>query len=191
MLSCSDSYAGALPPSNGPYPAPQGPSGSFFFHMLPYIEQANLYNMVQAGQPMPDTPVNTYIAPADPRNPNLNSTISYCTNGTVFMNNPRMPQSFPNGTSCSICVMERSGMDGTHKWTNTNNVLGSPGNTPSFPQIGADPSAYQDGSPQAFTSAGCGVLLADGSVRFITTKQQTAWKYACDPTKPSNPPPDW
>ncbi len=191
MHSSGDSNGGLLPPSNGPYPGDWGPNGSFFFHLLPYVEQDYLYSSVLGGQPMPDTPVLTYVAPADSRNPANNSTISYCTNGTVFMNKPNMPGTFINGTSNSICVMERSGLDGAHKWTNTNNVLGSPGNPPAFPQIGASPPAYVDGSPQGFTSAGCAVLLADGSVRTIKAETPSTWKWACDPTNIANAPPDW
>jgi hypothetical protein len=191
MFNCSDMHGGDLPPSNGPFPGDQGPNGSFFFHLLPYVEQNNLYTAAKVGTPQPDTPVKTYMAPADSRNPAINSTISYCTNGTVFLAKPNLPRTFVNGTSCSICVMERSGLDGAHKWTNTNNVLGAPGSPPAFPQINASPSSYTDGTPQGFLSTGCNVMIADGSVRAIKAESPNTWKWACDPTNQNNPPPDW
>jgi hypothetical protein len=193
MHSASDSMNGALPPSNGPY---SNRSGSFFYHILPYVEQANLYNSVPPGDvnaaPV-EAPVRTYVAPADKRNPGTNGTISYCTNGTVFMNSPHMPGSFQSHAAANvICVMERSGMDGAHKWNNTNNVLGSPGSPPPFPQLGADPPAYQEGSPHAFDGNNCAVMLGDGSVRTFTKGHQRAWAWGCDPADPqTNPPPDW
>ena len=91
----------------------------------------------------------------------------------------------------TICIMERSGLDGAHKWTNANNVLGAPGNPPPFPQIGVAPAAYADTSPQGFTSSGCVVGMGDGSARVITNMQQNAWKWACDPANKSQVPADW
>jgi Protein of unknown function (DUF1559) len=183
MQNCADTNRGELPPSNGPY---MGKSGSFFYHLLPFVEEEMLY------QAPGDSPVKTYIAPADPRNAATNSTISYCTNGTVFLNKPQMPKSFPNGMSNAICLMERSGLDGAHKWTNMNNVLGSPGNPPSFPDLGIAPSAYAEGSPQGFVGGICNVALADGSVRPITASlNPNTWKWACDPASKGSPPPDW
>jgi hypothetical protein len=189
MLSCSDSNLGALPPANGTYPPGGQKSGSFFYHLLPYLAQGNLYLV----DPPPEVAVKTYVAPADARNPGTNGTISYCTNGTVFTNSPRFPQSFMfHGTANVICVMERSGMDGAHKWNNTNNVLGTPGSPPPFPQFGADPPAYLEGSPHALNGHTCQVLLGDGSARAIAKTQPAGWKWACDPADPQvNPPPDW
>jgi hypothetical protein len=189
MMACGDS-TGQLPPANGPFPpGGGGKPGSFFYHLLPYLE----YNNVYAMQPTPEVAIKPYIAPADKRNPGNNGTISYCTNGTAFTSSPRWPTSFINhGTANVICVMERSGMDGAHKWNNTSNVLGEPENPPPFPQFGADPSAYQEGSPHALNGTACMVLLGDGSGRSIEKSQQAAWKWACNPAAPQvNPPPDW
>jgi len=196
MHTAALNMGGPLPPSNGPYPAGSNQSGSFFYHLLPYVEQGNLYNSIPPGdvnaRPV-EAVVRTYVAPADKRNPGTNGTISYCTNGTVFMNSPHMPGSFQSHTPANvICVMERSGMDGAHKWNNTNNVLGSPDSPPPFPQLGADPPAYLEGSPHAFDGSVCSVLLGDGSVRVFGKGQQRAWAWGCDPTDPqTNPPPDW
>jgi hypothetical protein len=187
MLTCSESNLdGSVPPSNGEY---RRFSGSFFYHLLPYVEQGNLY----IADPLPDMPVMIYVAPADARNHSTDGTISYCTNGTVFMNGPRFPHSFKShGAGNVICVMERSGMDGAHKWNNANNVLGTPGSPPPAPQFGADPPAYLEGSPHAFDGSVCSVLLGDGSIRTFGKGQQRAWAWGCDPADPqTSPPPDW
>jgi hypothetical protein len=79
-----------------------------------------------------------------------------------------------------------------HKWTNTNNVLGTPGQPPPFPQLNTAPLAYVEGSPQGFVSGSCNVALADASVRPITSSlNPNTWKWACDPSSESSPPPDW
>src|SRR6516165_3397113 len=47
-INCADAHQGLLPPGLGlypiPLPSPSNGSGSVFFHILPYAEQANLYN---------------------------------------------------------------------------------------------------------------------------------------------------
>jgi prepilin-type N-terminal cleavage/methylation domain-containing protein/prepilin-type processing-associated H-X9-DG protein len=77
---CNDQH-GKLPPADGWYPSP-GPAansgwGTLFFHLLPNIEQDNLYKSSYATPPQPDPPayygtrvdqtvVKTFICPADP-----------------------------------------------------------------------------------------------------------------------------
>ena len=154
--------------------------------MLPFIEEHGLY------QSKADLPVRNYILRYDPRNPGTDSTISYCTNGTLLsQSQPRLPGSFGGRTSNIVVVMERSGMDGAHKWTNSNNVLGTPGNPPPFPQFGVSPAEYLESSPQGFTWDRCVIGLGDGSARTITTSQKNGWPWACDPADKSQPPSDW
>ena len=174
---------GEIPPSYGDFPSVNPRSGSYFYHLLPYIEYGHLYNSPS------DLPVKTYITQTDTRNPGINATISYCSNGTLLSGKPHFPTSFGGRTSSIICVMERSGMDGAHKWTTRNSYLGAPGSPPPFPEIGIDPGKYADGSPQGFTSAGCIVGFGDGSARLITNNENTSWKSFCDPNGP--PPLGW
>jgi hypothetical protein len=179
---------GDIPPVYGEFPAGSGQTGSFFYHLLPYLWDAplNLYNFPR------DVPVSTYIHPADPWNPGTNSTISYASNGTLLNGKPRLPSSFGGRTSGMIVVMERSGLGGAHKWINTNNSLGVPDSPPPLPQFGVSPLAYLDGSPQALTSAGCQVGMGDGSARMVSQASATAgWSWACDPTDTRNQPSGW
>jgi len=72
---------GALPPTN------TGNAGAinfgFFTHLLPYIEQQNVYNdvnVVAGKQPAVNTPIKTYIAPADTYNATTKQLTSYAPN---------------------------------------------------------------------------------------------------------------
>src|SRR3954452_6313664 len=48
LINCADTYKGKLPPSVGLYPsngspAPQNGDGGLLLHLLPFIEQKNVY----------------------------------------------------------------------------------------------------------------------------------------------------
>jgi prepilin-type N-terminal cleavage/methylation domain-containing protein/prepilin-type processing-associated H-X9-DG protein len=112
-VDCSDTYSGKMPPGVGDYPqaypagCPQDAFGSAFFHILPYIEQDNLYKACLVGPTVDpwrlpsggyyswssnayNQPVKTYICPSDYTNPNGTSgagnwaTTSYAYNHQVF-----------------------------------------------------------------------------------------------------------
>jgi prepilin-type N-terminal cleavage/methylation domain-containing protein len=75
-----------------------------FSRILPYLEQP---------RPRKDGPpqvVSVYISPADPSTrtqlANGDAVTSYAINGQVFINNPRMPLSFGDGTSNTIAFAE-------------------------------------------------------------------------------------
>jgi len=176
-----------IPPASGEFPVGSKKTGSFFYHLLPNLGGGSL------PAPVGDAPVKTYIAPADTRNPGTNATVSYASNAT-FLTIGGQPKLTNGGrTASTLIVMERSGMDGAHKWNNPNTThLGGQNGVPPFPQLGAAPAAYQDGSPQGFMPAGCEVLMLDGSARTITASHSGAWRSLCDPM--SNPAPlplDW
>src|SRR5262249_54815476 len=102
--AASNSITGNIPPAFGSFNG--SASQSFFFSLLPYIEQANLASSGGSG------PVKTYIASADPNNNGTSSAISYGCNGVLLAGNPRMPASFGGRTSGIIVVFERSAMSG-------------------------------------------------------------------------------
>jgi len=133
--NCHDQL-GKLPPLAGTFPANNG-YGPLFFHLLPYVEQNDLYkssldatdnglyvwiNNVQRGQ------VKTFICPQDNSQlpPHLYqdwlATASYAANAQVFAaaaNNPqwgditslqgaaRIPATFQDGTSNTMMYAER------------------------------------------------------------------------------------
>jgi prepilin-type N-terminal cleavage/methylation domain-containing protein len=113
-INCADTHQGKLPGDAGAYPtfisggAPNNGDGGVFFHLLPYIEQQNLYNSTlgpgggsnRNGPPsMPTysqwnsgqltaTYVKSYICPSDPTLGTQswvgNAVSSYAFNGQVF-----------------------------------------------------------------------------------------------------------
>jgi prepilin-type N-terminal cleavage/methylation domain-containing protein len=116
-VDCADGHRGLLPCGLGLYPNRNGSQnngdGSVFFHILPYVEQQNLYNscLVPVGgapgddgrnagfypyysawnatwNPPNPTVVQIYICPSDPtqdQNPGTSTTkTSYGYNGMVF-----------------------------------------------------------------------------------------------------------
>jgi prepilin-type N-terminal cleavage/methylation domain-containing protein len=127
-VNCSDTYGGLMPTGMGMYPThgqtwggnpeawrdvPNSGYGSTFFHILPFVEQDNLYKQSigggagWAGGPQTyscwaggagtgtgdiiDRPVKTYICPSDPTNSDGKQgggswgTTSYAYNHQLFM----------------------------------------------------------------------------------------------------------
>jgi prepilin-type N-terminal cleavage/methylation domain-containing protein len=163
--NCNDAY-GRLPPQFGWFPNwRSGGFGTLFFHMLPFVEQQNLYNTAyippggiiydpaanydevpgipgtydsrsdgdSAGISLGETDVKTYICPADPSVQLVKlrwgwsggsyagnfqvfgaslpyvSTSSDTTNVHNWMGSPRLPATFPDGTSYTILFAEKYG----------------------------------------------------------------------------------
>jgi prepilin-type N-terminal cleavage/methylation domain-containing protein len=135
-INCADTYGGRLPPSIGLYPTTMEGSGQsdggLFFHILPYVEQDNLFkstystpltggrNGPYAGYSQWNIPgnarVKTYVCPADPtNNDNFGPRASYGINGQVFRYNYQgwtaglstYPASITDGTSNTIFFTEK------------------------------------------------------------------------------------
>src|SRR5207237_5530745 len=82
-INCSDTFKGLMPPGLGTYPSrrvnPGNGQGGLLFHILPFLEQANLYksslgtdgrnnnySTYSAWNVQNKTVVPTYICPSDP-----------------------------------------------------------------------------------------------------------------------------
>jgi prepilin-type N-terminal cleavage/methylation domain-containing protein len=143
LHDCASGSGDRLPPSYGAFPA-NGPRGSLFCFLLPYIEQDNVYNQYNPGPggtfavstgtppvvgPIP-VAIKTYVAPSDTTN--LASTqglTSYASNWLVFTGTgASLTASFPDGTSNTVILMERFAL--ANQFTTT----GSPPTTTSTPQ---------------------------------------------------------
>ncbi|HMF16229.1 MAG TPA: DUF1559 domain-containing protein [Gemmataceae bacterium] len=86
-------------------------SGMALFHaLLPYVEQGNLLSsfatVTSSGKNRYVVPL--YLSPADPmQNDQRNSSpVSYAWNAQAFYHNPRLPQTFQDGTSNTIALAE-------------------------------------------------------------------------------------
>jgi len=129
---------GVCPNSVGNFPSVAGPFASVFFHMLPDIEQDNIYQLNKTpiatgpGAVLIGTPIKTFCAPLDASNPANQYWCSYASNAAVFglctgasasASNPpasynggttRYPATFgTKGTSNTIIFMERFAMTGS------------------------------------------------------------------------------
>jgi prepilin-type N-terminal cleavage/methylation domain-containing protein len=200
-------YNTQLPPSYGAFLA-NGPYGSLFDFMLPYIEQQNIYNQYNPGpggyfgglnangvpNPIPLV-VKPYIAPADPTN-NTNSMpglTSYASNYLVFGSSGAMlPATFTDGTSNTVIFMERyaQSSSGAHYWSSVNNYIVA--TTTSGFQIAPPQSSANEALPQGCSTAAMMVGLADGSVRPVTSGVSPyTWYLACYPNDGQPMPSDW
>jgi prepilin-type N-terminal cleavage/methylation domain-containing protein len=106
MVNCADTFKGQLPPGIGLFPggfgAPRNGDGGCLFHLLPYLEQKDMY-METLSQPEPTADRNngqptysqwtlqsqqvilsTYQCPSDPTSTGAGLT-SYVHNGQVFL----------------------------------------------------------------------------------------------------------
>jgi prepilin-type N-terminal cleavage/methylation domain-containing protein len=115
---------GLLPPAAGTWTGTSGPNGSLFAHLLPDIEQDNLYKKyvqgtVNGAKSFQDATesVKTYNAPLDASNPGTVASpglTSYASNGAVFGvtdgGTARFPAQFnAKGTSNTVIFFERFG----------------------------------------------------------------------------------
>jgi hypothetical protein len=196
----SNTTNGVIPPSYGVFPPgnPKGEAG-FFTHLLPYIDQINLYKTWTDNATATD-PVKTYNAPTDPNNPGTNALISYGSNATVFTvkGNPRLPNSFGGRTSGVIMIFERTAKSEA-TWSNDRSYLtetaeatvNGPGKTgPEFARA-AHWTNY-DKQATALTPAGCMVAMGDGSARTVTEANAAAgWAWAMNPNNANAQPSGW
>jgi hypothetical protein len=187
---------GRLPPAVGTFPGANGPNATVFYHLLPFIEQQNYYNLYQMDPTkIPETAViRTYCSPLDPSNDCKAALCSYAANAAVFgmMNggSARFPASFNvKGTSNTILFFEHYARpvvkaDGTtvsNYWYSPSTALytgaldfGNPNawqaiKNPQFnvPYDGDDPRP-DNGTAHGFVTDKLLAGLADGSVRVLT-----------------------
>jgi prepilin-type N-terminal cleavage/methylation domain-containing protein len=136
-IHCADTHGGTLPPGDGLYPNAFPSDGnsyaSVFFHILPFIEQANAYNAtLQPTDPhggngnhttyspfwnVLNANVKTYVCPSDPSqggNSGWNSGLSsYAYNAQVFPidwnGRRKFPGGISDGTSNTVFFTEQRG----------------------------------------------------------------------------------
>jgi prepilin-type N-terminal cleavage/methylation domain-containing protein len=111
MNTAALNFQSQLPPSLGYYPKGGAVLGTVFYHLLPFMEEENIYN-AYAAQPFTSallaTNIKTYIARLDPSNTGGGLT-SYAANGLIFQQGGlNIPAAFTTkGTSKTVTFMER------------------------------------------------------------------------------------
>lgn len=112
------------------------PLANFFFHILPYIEEGDIYTAFITS---PFTPafqytVKTYIAPNDPTNGPGKGLTSYAVNGLMMKPGALMPAHFgAKGTTKSVILMERYAIVGNPNLPTYGVLVGSP--SPPYPTL--------------------------------------------------------
>jgi hypothetical protein len=188
---CASALDGLIPPAVGNF---SGKDGTFFFHILPYIEHENLwkaYNMQGV--------VRTYYNPLDLSHPGNKPWTSYAVNSAVFGVWPKDPARFPNvfglkGSSQTIIVMERFAVAGgdVHAWADLTEGATYLDGPATFVEIGVKPEQARNDTAHAMTPSGCQVALADGSTRTISANiSRETFRWVCDPKAEPAPPSDW
>jgi prepilin-type N-terminal cleavage/methylation domain-containing protein len=216
----ADTHDGALPPADGLWRPFAGGTvkATLFFHLLPYIEQDNLYRQYQAAPQTALVPVKTFIAPGDRTTDGTAPVTCYASNHLLFeAPGPRLPASIPDGTSNTIMIIERysrgyvyppGGTPIVHIWSQVGYTTPPPeivsgytwicpGGPPTYPAeavVQANPAekdAYE-GNPQGFSAAGALAGLADGTVRLVSSSvSPRTLYYALKPDDGQPMPPDW
>ncbi len=124
-INCADQHQGKLPPSVGLYPSNGQPAagngdGGIFLHILPYIEQNNLFQASsvtpepndrnggmqtysQWTAPIQNSRVKSYVCPSDATNrDSLGPRSSYGPNGQT------LPRQLPNGAATACLTTRRT-----------------------------------------------------------------------------------
>jgi prepilin-type processing-associated H-X9-DG protein len=228
-INAADTYQGRLPPLAGYFPAdpagavvpPSDGHGTLFFHILPFIEQENLYKSgfdpqgklysAWTGEVYSKL-VPTYLCNADTSGGETHlhdgwlATSGYAGNFQVFGNpgantmdgKGRYPASIQDGTSNTIFFAERHQVCGgvPNAWAYDGE---SSSWVPAFAHASAEkfqamPSEGQCDPSRAQSphAGGINVALGDGSVRFVSEKvSPQTWWYACTPAGGEVLGPDW
>jgi prepilin-type N-terminal cleavage/methylation domain-containing protein len=128
----NDTYSQRLPPVTGAFPAGSANTGTVFYHLLPFIEEGNLYkastdaagvssasNTVTGVAPpirAYGIVIKTYLCPSDGSAPPGNghglgleffATANYAANPLAFVPGAGIPRTFGDGTSNTILFVEQ------------------------------------------------------------------------------------
>ena len=194
-----------LPPVVGSFPVMNEKKGTLFFHILPFIEEVNVYQEAEGdvtrkgrlGGPAYSMIIPTFLNPKDKSAPPNNrykgwlATTSYAANWMVFGHTDggtaSIPRTFPDGTSNTLVFAERYqmcngspcawGYSSLYTWAPMFGYYskGKFQNAPTQEQCNPE-------LPQAIDPAGIQVALADGSARLIHERiSSETWWNAIDP----------
>jgi type II secretory pathway pseudopilin PulG len=206
MHNINDAYA-KLPPVAGPFPAGNKSYGTYFYHILPFIEQQPLWqkgnNYVWKNGTY-SNPIRTYICPADASSPpngkykDWLATCNYAANWQVFgKGGARIPATFQDGTSNTIVFTERYqmcndtpcawGYPGVYYWSPMFAYYSHGKFQPEPTQKKCNPALAQ-----SVHATGIPVGMADASVRHVSNNlSPQTWWYACTPNGGETLGADW
>jgi prepilin-type processing-associated H-X9-DG protein len=216
MMNAADTHEQLMPPLAGYYPQPKEAEnnglGTLFFHILPYIEQDNVYqnSKDKDGNKMYSVwnygtaaqRIKTYVCPTDFSNKdalfeNWLALTSHAANFMVFGDpqaenrlegRGKFPASIPDGTSNTIFFTERYQLCNGEPtaWGYAGDSVRAPGYGlygPVFFQVRPTLAGCEPGTPQSPHAGGINVGLGDGSVRFVSSGLSwETWRAATTPS---------
>lgn len=191
----------SLPPGLGYWPGANA-YGTYHFHLLPYLEQGNLYQQSYyagfyfvANNGVYSQPVSTYVCPLDPSAPsdgqaqdlvgNTWGVATYAVNVQVVcavsstgsitssQRNAQIPGSFPDGTSNTLLLTEKYAQC-------FNNYYPSGGTYWGYYYTGSSLQPYHPGYEISWNSYSFGPAS-----KFLV--QPRPYNGGCDPTMASSP----
>jgi type II secretory pathway pseudopilin PulG len=215
MMNCADTHEQNMPPLSGLYPNLEeregNGRGTLFFHILPYIEQDQLYqsSLDKDGTKMHSVwnngtyarIIKTYVCPSDPsgREPLYEgwlATSNYAASFEVFGDENaenrlgaihKFPAFITDGTSNTIIFTERYQMCNGEPtaWGYAADSDRAPGfnmRGPTDFQVTPTPKECETGNPQSPHPGGINVGMGDSSVHFVSRSVSwTTWRAACTP----------
>ena len=209
---CANVYQGKLPPGRANFfpsmmLAPQTGYGPCLFHLLPFIEQDNLYkaSLVTAGStPIfaswkgAGTAIKVYLGPGDPTADLPSDHTSYLASGLALpRTGARLPASFPDGLSNTIVFAEGYGRAiGSHsevverRWWD--DAIWTPSLTGVPYQVTPTAETASARLPQSLSPSGLQVAMGDGGTRLVKLGCSSKTFYeACTPSGGEIPGDDW
>jgi prepilin-type N-terminal cleavage/methylation domain-containing protein len=199
LHSAASNYNDQMPPAEGGYPTSAAqPNTTLFVHVLPYIEQENLYRQGTAQWQV--TPVKTYQGPGDVTVVPNSAMLSYSSNFLAFgRSGANLKSTFVDGTSNTIALFERYARTTTNPqrlYANLGVTAVATATTPEAGhtyisslltstqplQIRPAVNAAIETSAQGLSAGTALVGLADGSVRGVNQSiTPQTWHFAMTP----------
>jgi len=212
--SCAGNNNNRLPPVYGIFNAPAGSgSATVFVHLMPFMEQDNLYTQIKGTLSATGTypydgtatPWKVLYAPLDKSGTGTDSNTSYCANGAVASATPAI--SAIAVAANPLCMWTPS----TKPMPTCFYTKGSSNTVLFFERFASSNGAYTgktcylDGTvlanaPTPFTQAGVQASMGDGTVRTFNTSQLTtapsgstvtSFQWGCSAQSAASPPSDW
>jgi prepilin-type N-terminal cleavage/methylation domain-containing protein len=200
---------GRLPPMWGQNPEGSGPLGSLHYHLLPYIEQDNLYRQANGYGPNDwQAVVPVYTTTMDNTAPtgiafgwgvaNLAGNFQVFGRGPTGWNGGLSIQRISDGSSNTIFFATKYGQCGYggSLWAYGNwnwaymAMFAYAAQDP--PQVMPTVAQCNPALAQGFSASGAMVAMGDGSCRSISSGiNPLTWWYACTPTGGETLPNDW
>lgn len=165
-----------LPPVDSNYPGTEkSPQGTVLFHLLPFMEQQNVYKMHADSNEFKDGKsmrIGMLLCPSDPSTPPTFPPSNYSPNYQVFGNEAggkQTIQGIRDGTSTTLAFSERRGtcIDGGGSWSKRDPKFGAWVKSTAVFQSEINPPDSGDNRRwHQIHPGGINVLVCDGGVFF-------------------------